>query len=121
MLSIAAREADIIGIHFFVDDVEDRMESALARRVEWIQEVAGERFEHLELNIFIQRVEVTAEPNRVVEAMIQKNGWAGVTGEQILDMPYYLIGSIDHMVEKLQMLREPVSYTHLTLPTNRDV
>jgi alkanesulfonate monooxygenase SsuD/methylene tetrahydromethanopterin reductase-like flavin-dependent oxidoreductase (luciferase family) len=24
MLSIAAREADIIGIHFFVDDVKDR-------------------------------------------------------------------------------------------------
>ncbi len=53
---IAAREADIIGIHFFVDDVEDRMESALADRVGWIQEVAEGRFEHLELNLFIQQV-----------------------------------------------------------------
>jgi probable F420-dependent oxidoreductase len=40
MLSMAAREADIIGLHFFVDTVEDRTESALARRVGWIQEMA---------------------------------------------------------------------------------
>jgi hypothetical protein len=106
MLSMAAREADIIGLHFFVDGVEDCMESALARRVGWIQEAAEERFEQLELNIFIQRVEVTAEPYRVVEAMIQKRGWAGITGEQVLVMPYYLIGSADHIIEKLQMLRE---------------
>src|SRR5258706_7743842 len=66
----------------FVDEVEDCMESALARRVGWIQEAAEERFEQLELNIFIQRVEVTAEPYRVVEAMIQKHGWAGITREQ---------------------------------------
>jgi hypothetical protein len=70
------------------------------------QEAAEERFEQLELNIFIQRVEVTAEPYRVVEAMIQKRGWAGITGGQVLVMPYYLIGSADHIIEKLQMLRE---------------
>ncbi|HEX9133606.1 MAG TPA: TIGR03621 family F420-dependent LLM class oxidoreductase [Ktedonobacteraceae bacterium] len=120
MLSIAAREADIIGIHFFVDDVEDRMESALARRVGWIREAAEERFEQLELNIFIQRVEVTAEPYKVVEAMIQKNGWAGVTGEQVLDMPYYLIGSADHIIEKLQVLRERYHISYFVVADDRD-
>lgn len=120
MLSIAAREADIIGIHFYVDNVEDRMESALARRVGWIQEAAEERFEQLELNLFIQRVEVTAEPYRVVEAMIQKNGWMGVTGEQILDMPYYLIGSADHIIEKLQMLRERYHISYFVVADDRD-
>ena len=120
MLSIAAREADIIGIHFFVDDVEDRMESALAHRVGWVQEAAGERFEQLELNLFIQRVEVTAEPRRVAEAMIQKHRWAGITGEQVLDMPYYLIGSIDHIIEKLQMLRERYHISYFVVADDRD-
>lgn len=74
----------------------------------------------MELNIFIQRVEVTAEPYRIAEAMIQKNGWAGVTGEQVLDMPYYLIGSADHIIEKLQMLRERYHISYFVVADDRD-
>jgi len=120
ILAIAAREADIIGIHFRVNEVEDRMETALARRVAWIREVAGERFEHLELNIYIQGVEVTAEPYRAAEAIIQRSGWTGVTAEQVLAMPYYLIGSIDHMMEKLHMLREQYHISYFVVADDGD-
>ncbi len=120
MLSIAAREADIVGIHFLIDEVEDRMETPLARRVAWIREAAGERFEQLELNIFIQGVEVTSEPYRTAEAIIQMKGWAGVTAEQVLAMPYYLIGSIDHIIEKLQMFRERFNISYFVVADDRD-
>ena len=98
MLSIAAREAEIIGIHFFVDDVKDRMEFALDRRVGWIQEAAQKRFEHLELNHFIQRVEVTAEPYRIAEAMIQK-GWPLVEAagevDRVAKLPEQAIAAVE--------------------------
>lgn len=120
MLAIAAREADIVGIHFLVDEVEDRMDTALARRATWIREAAGERFEQLELNIFIQGVEVTAEPYQAAEAIVQMNGWVGVTAEQVLAMPYYLIGSLDHISEKLQMLRERYNISYFVVADDKD-
>jgi probable F420-dependent oxidoreductase len=120
MLAIAAHEADIVGIHFLVDEVKDRMDIALARRVAWIREAAGERFEQLELNIFIQGVEVTAEPYRIAEAMIQRNGWVGVTAEEVVAMPYYLIGSIDDIIEKLQMLRELYNISYFVVADDKD-
>ena len=120
MLLIAAREADIIGIHFFVDNVEDRMEIPLARRVGWIQEATQDRFEQLELNLFIQRVEVTAEPYRIAEAMIQMHGWEGVSEKQVIDMPYNLIGSTDYIIEKLQRLRETYHISYFVVADDRD-
>ena len=65
-------------------------------------------------------MEVTAEPYSVVEAIIQKNGWVGVTGEQVLDMPYYLIGSADHIIEKLKMLREQYHISYFVVADDRD-
>jgi probable F420-dependent oxidoreductase len=105
LLALAAREADIIGVHC-TNDPQEQAEEALARRVEWIRRTAAERFETVELNLLILQLEVTAQPYRVAETLIQERGWVGITAERVLAMPYVLIGSLDHITEKLQRLRE---------------
>jgi probable F420-dependent oxidoreductase len=114
LLALAAREADIIGVHC-TDDPEEQTEEALARRVAWIRHKAGERFEHVELNLLILHVEVTPEPYRRVEALIQQKGWTNMPVERVLDMPYVLIGSVDHITEKLQKIRERYSVSYLVV------
>ena len=63
---------------------------------------------------------MTAEPYRAAEAIIQMNGWAGVTVEHVLAMPYYLIGSIDHIIEKLHTLRERYNISYFVVADDRD-
>ena len=52
--------------------------------------------------------------------MIQKNGWAGVTEKQVVDMPYNLIGSTNHILEKLQWLREHYHISYFVVADDRD-
>ena len=64
VLSVAAREADIVGIttralHDGTKDNTDMTAAATARKIEWIREAAGDRFERLELNIICTTVVVT--------------------------------------------------------------
>jgi probable F420-dependent oxidoreductase len=122
LLSYAAQEADIIGIIAQALpagglDSQSDSEARLAKQVGWVREAAGERFDHLELAALIWAVSVTDDPHAAAEAMAQTSG---LTPEQVLASPYYLLGSIDGIVERLVSLREQygVSY-YSTFP--RDV
>src|SRR5205085_2098326 len=64
LLSLAAREADIIGVHVKVNDdgtvdASERSEAAIAQKVEWVRQAAGERFPSLELNLLIRTIIIT--------------------------------------------------------------
>ena len=120
LLSIAAREADIIGIHFKADsegkvDIWERSSAALAQKVEWVRQAAGERFDALELNLLISEVIVMENRRQVTEEIIRARGWTKVTVEQALDMPYMLIGSVDQIVEDLQAQRERYGISYLVV------
>lgn len=136
LLSLAAREANIVGIHMKLEsgngkNFMDMSAAALARRVEWIREAAGERFDQLELNMSIQKAIFTDHPHQTVEQFIrnqnwgesttrwdnlsQMHGWSDITTEQFLEMPFLLIGSVSQMVEKLQMLREQYGISYITV------
>jgi probable F420-dependent oxidoreductase len=114
LLCYAAQEADIIGIIAPAlpaggIDIESDSEARLAKQVGWVREAAGERFDHLELAALVWGVSVTDDPRSAAEKMAQASG---LTPEQILTSPYYLLGSIDGIVERLVSLREQygVSY-----------
>ena len=64
VLTLAGQEADIVGLHFKVNadntvDAEERLEGALARKIAWVREAAGERFAAIELNLLLSGVLVT--------------------------------------------------------------
>jgi probable F420-dependent oxidoreductase len=120
MLSLAAREADTVQIISQARpeggsfDVSTNSEAALAERVGWVRTAARERFPRLELSAAFHRVAVTDDRRAAAEQFATAGGLAaGMTPQQILDSPYFLIGSLDAIVEQLLALRERHSISHL--------
>ena len=71
MLSIAAREADIIGIlpkaltnGTISEDPTERFAETLAQKVEWIRQAAGERFDEIELSMVVTIESLTINTER---------------------------------------------------------
>ena len=115
VLTLAAREADIIGLHFRVKpgvtvDAEEHTEVALARKVAWVREAAGERFAQIELNLLASVVIVTDDRQRAADEraaqLNQREGVPPVTAERLLNDPYWFIGTIEQMVEQVRHLRQ---------------
>lgn len=112
LLTLAGREADIVGLHFKVNadntvDAEERLESALARKIAWVREAAGARFAAIELNLLLSGVIVTDDRQQAAEARARElqAGGSTVTADVLLQSPYWLIGSVDEMVDRLMQLR----------------
>ena len=120
LLSVAAREADIVGITTRpradgAKDTADLTAAATERKLAWIREAAGDRFPTLELNAIVSDVvpteDVAAEAARLA-------GRYAVTPDEILDSPLILIGSVDEMVGRLRERRDRfgISYIVVTEP-----
>jgi dihydropteroate synthase len=115
------READIIGVEAKLQDDKgstdpsERTEAALAQKVVFLREVAGERFPAIELNYGVAHVIITESRQQAAEERARNRAATGVTPEQVLDDPYLLIGTVEHIVETLQRRREQlgISYLHV--------
>jgi probable F420-dependent oxidoreductase len=121
VLSLADREADIVGIHRKIKadgtvDASERTEAALERRVAWIRQAAGERFASLELNLQVG-VAITTDRQRAAEELVQRvyarAGHTGVTANVLLTSPYWLIGTVDQVVGQVQHLRATYGISYL--------
>jgi probable F420-dependent oxidoreductase len=112
MLGLAGREADIVGIlpralpnGTISEDLEERSPAAIARKVAWVREAAGDRFGDLELNAMVT-VAVADDPTRAAERLAAERGWGAAAAPQVLEMPSVLVGPVDRMVEDLHARRE---------------
>ena len=111
LLSMAAKEADIVGltgITFRPDNQGPELSgwtvAGLETRLQRIREAAGERYEQLELNALVQRVEVSDHYRSAVEALAGR--WPQLTAADIRQSPFVLVGSVEQIVEALQERRE---------------
>lgn len=122
LLSIEAREADIIG---FIpraradgqgQDLMDATPEALEQIITWVREAARERFADLELGILVAQV-FTTEDREQAAHLIATTLAAGyqVSTDQILQAPYLLIGSIDQICEDLLARRERYGISYITV------
>lgn len=123
MLSIGGREADIVGIHFKVNDdgsvdTSERAEAAIAQKVEWVRQAAGERFANIELNMLANSAIIAEDRQQAAEQLIRERenqGRTGVTAEQILTNPYHFIGTVEQITEHLQGLREKFGISYIVV------
>lgn len=123
-LSLAGREADIVGLaprirsHAKVDAASLTL-AATREKIGWVREAAGERFRALEFNIYPSRAPVLTddlrgEARRVIDELRARTG-VELTEDEVIDSPHLFIGSVDRLVEKFLQLREELGITSVLL------
>jgi len=109
VLTIAGREADIVGINPSIvsGNVDaDAARSGAAERtdqkLEWVKKGAGDRYPDLELNMLIFAVVITDDPEGTKAQMAPL---FGLEGTDLDDYPHALIGTVDSIAEDLERRR----------------
>lgn len=108
LLTFAAREANIVavgprgarpggGIN-----LEEETEEWLGEKTKWVREAAGDRFDDLELAMLVWAVVITDDPRSAAERLAEQRSRPV---DEILASPYFLIGTLDEIVERLEDLR----------------
>jgi probable F420-dependent oxidoreductase len=124
MLTFAAREADTVGLAPIATGdgpglVEDCLTAATERKIGWIREAAGDRFDHLDLNVYpaVGPVRVTDDARReageLAHRLVSRHG-GHVSAGELLESPFVYIGSVDGLVEKLIAARARFGINCLT-------
>ena len=111
ILSLAAREAQIVGINANLrsgdgttsDAARSMTLDATDRKLGWVRDAAGERFDDLELQALVGFVYVTDDAKRVLEGIADA---FGVSVDDARVAPPCLVGSEDEIVASLEERRE---------------
>jgi probable F420-dependent oxidoreductase len=113
VVRLAAREADIVGLDLRQDGaaILDAFEARTDIRVGWVRDEAGDRFEQIDLSILrlVGDIAITREPLKVaaeVARRLSDRTGVPITGQDVLDSPYSLIGTAGDLVDKLIRIRQ---------------
>jgi probable F420-dependent oxidoreductase len=112
MLGVAGREADIVGIlpkalpdGTISAELSERSPQAMAQKVDWVREAAGDRLADIELSAVIS-VAVAADRRAAAQRLAADRGWAGLPADQVLEMPSIVVGSPDDIADQLRARRD---------------
>ncbi|HEY5646167.1 MAG TPA: TIGR03621 family F420-dependent LLM class oxidoreductase [Pseudomonadales bacterium] len=122
VLRLAGRRADIVSFNFNnragvigPDGVRSSSEEETLRKVAWVREGAGERFDELELEIGAYFTFVMDDPTPVLHGMASSFGY---TDDEMRRHPHALFGSVDTICEELQRRRELFGISYVTVGDN---
>jgi probable F420-dependent oxidoreductase len=122
VLSIAAREATIVSFvpiarpDGSAPELTDATSAALTRKIAWVRQAAGDRFDDLELNIPVTEVVVTEDREQAAQfiASTLASGLS-IMAKQVLEVPYLLIGTVDQICEDVLARREQYGISYITV------
>lgn len=119
ILRLAGREADIVSLNFNnragvigPDGVRSSSEEETRRKVSWVREGAGDRFDELEIEIGAYFTFVLDNPEPVLQGFAQNFGY---TVDEMRAHPHALFGSVDTVCEELQRRRELHGISYITV------
>ena len=113
-LSLAGREADIVGLAPRPGDPRSYTAAGTAEKIRWVREAAGDRFDALEFNAYPSGGPVTiTDDARGVAA--ERARRMGLSVEEVLDSPHVFIGSVAGLTEKILGLRERFGISSILL------
>jgi probable F420-dependent oxidoreductase len=122
VLSIAAREADIVGINATMSagvigpQAFDTMTaSAVDEKVAIVRDAAGSRWADIELNIRAFLVNIADDARAAAEGIA---GMLGVTAEQVEETPFALVGPTSKIVDDLLERREHWGFSYVIVGMN---
>jgi probable F420-dependent oxidoreductase len=122
ILKLAAREADIVSIN--ISNTEGKVgpgslrsvtHDETVKKIEWVKEGAGPRFDQLELEIGLFFANVTT--GSVDSAIDGYSAQLGMTPEEVVQFPHALIGSVDFICDELQRRRQLYGISYINVPT----
>ena len=119
ILTYAGQEADIVSLNFNnragvigVDGMNSGLAEATRKKVQWIKDGAGDRFDDIEIEIGAYTTIITdhAEPTAAAfgEAL-------GMSPEDIMQHPHCLIGSVDYICDELIRRREEYGISYVAV------
>lgn len=111
VLSLAAREADIVGINANLqrgtaehpDTARSLSGASTDQKLAWVRDAAGARFDDLEIQQYAGFVMFTDDRQSLAEAMAPS---FGVSPELALETPIALVGTTEQIVDDLLARRE---------------
>jgi len=120
VLGIAAREAEIVSFNFNnrsgvigPDGVQLSTAEETAKKVGWVREAAGLRFDALELEIGAYFTFVGPGTEAAAEGMARAFGFST---EAMLAHPHALFGEVDAVCDALRGRREATGISYVTVP-----
>lgn len=129
MLRIAAEFADVVDIMTvglypsgFSKDPWEFSKKSVASKIDYLKSVAGERFKDMALSIAVFRFcpaasleEGARQAHQEMDAVYRMYGHADgfpFTLDDVVESPYFLVGTEDDMVKHLHDLRRDLGVTH---------
>lgn len=119
ILRLAGREADIVSLNFNnragmigPDGVGTSTEAETRKKVGWIREGAGDRFDDLEIEIGAYFTFVMDDPAPVLAQFAQM---FGMSEDEMRIHPHALFGSVDAICEELERRRELHGISYITV------
>ncbi len=119
VLRLAGRKADIVSFNFNnrsgvigPDGVRSSSEEETKRKVGWVREGAGDRFDELELEIGAYFTFVMDDPGPLLKGMA---GSFGYSEEEMRKHPHALFGSVDTICEELERRRDLFGISYVTV------
>jgi probable F420-dependent oxidoreductase len=110
VLSIAAREADIIGVNpnlrageIGLDAATDSLAEQTDKKIRWVRDAAGSRLDDIEIQMRFFVCKVTDDRMSLANIMAPA---FGVSPEAVLESGAALVGSETEIIEQLQSRRE---------------
>lgn len=119
ILTYAGQEADVVSLNFNnragtigPDGMNSGLAEATAKKIQWIKDGAGDRFNELELEIGAYTTMVTDQQQPTAAAIGEA---LGMSAEDILNHPHCLIGSEDFICEELERRRETYGISYISV------
>jgi hypothetical protein len=82
------------------------------RCVSWVRDVAGDRFESLDLQVAAVAATIVTSHRAAVRSATM----LGFPGEDALELPIFLIGSEDELCDRLYERRERWGFSNIVVP-----
>lgn len=111
VLEIGARNADIISFSLLANFGPGGPEDPLAERIRHVRAVAGDRFEDIELNLFVAGVGAKASDVDLSAVL----PYSGRTGDELLKVPGVLVGEPQAVAERLLRYREQLGISYYSV------
>jgi probable F420-dependent oxidoreductase len=119
VLSVAAREGDIVGINpnlrageIGLEAAQDSLRGQTNRKVQWVREAAGSRIDDIEIQMRFFITSVRPDRMKLAEAMAPS---FGVSPEEALESGAALVGTEDEISEQLHRRREEWGLSYIVV------